>query len=413
MKPGQLDTEAMATPVTLAEVTACIEVRPRRAACSKRLESLFQAQRRSYRARSMRSGILPAVLFYNAFIPVHFFLLPQTVWLALILHAIVTAGIVTAGFILRTEPSTAVRETIAVAIPGAMTGQILTILLLNSSEAAEHYQYLAIMIVVYMNVNVRPDFRYAFGASVALGLVYGVALGVDDAPVAAKLIGCASMLTAIHLSLVANWRMEQDARHTFLRRLQDQLRREEAEAEAERDALTGLGNRRAFDQATSRLWSEADPTSLAALIMVDVDHFKAFNDRYGHPAGDLCLKRVASAIRSAVSDTAQSLVVRFGGEEFVVLLSDADLSTALRGAEHIRRAVEGLAIPHAGISAGGQVTVSLGVMAGPIASHPPIEMLTGADTALYAAKRAGRNQVWPPRIARSSEVAKLRRERSR
>ena len=402
----------MQASATLVEVEALVASPRPGIRFPKDLERAFQEQVRSYRAKALRSSIVPSLICYNAFLPADIVLLPATAWLAAGLHLLVSGWIVAAGLILRSRPTLAVRELVGVSIPAAMIGQILFVFALNNTDAAGDYQYLAVMIVVYMNVNVRPDFRFALAASVALALIYGLVLAAGPAPLSGKLVGIASMASAAYLTLVANWRMERDGRHAFLHRLRDQLRRQVAEEEAERDALTGLFNRRSLETRGTRLWSQAGAFGQIAAIMLDVDHFKAFNDRYGHPAGDLCLKRVAAAILAELRHD-DAVAIRFGGEEFLILLADADLLLAERTAERIRRAVEGLAIPHEGAGGTGRVTVSLGVMAGPAAAHPVSELIAGADTALYAAKRNGRNQIWPPFIFRGGPVSDLAASRER
>ena len=127
--------------------------------------------------------------------------------------------------------------------------------------------------------------------------------------------------------------------------------------------------------------------------MIDVDHFKGYNDLYGHLAGDLCLKQVAASIASEARDI--DVCVRFGGEEFVVLLPGADLGVASKSAERIRRVVENRAIVNAA-STSGRVEVSVGVASGPVSTLALSDLISQADAALYAAKRNGRNLIWPP-----------------
>jgi diguanylate cyclase (GGDEF)-like protein len=173
------------------------------------------------------------------------------------------------------------------------------------------------------------------------------------------------------------------------------------------DPLTGLPNRRYLEEKTAQIWKRSDDeVSPTAVVMIDIDHFKKYNDRHGHPAGDLCLKRVAGAVSGQLRGEAD-IAIRLGGEEFLLLLPQTELGEAIRIAERIRRAIESLAIPHEGLTAGCCVTASFGVMAGHVSAHPLGELLAGADTALYAAKRNGRNQVWPPLLARTSTVAVL------
>ncbi len=158
------------------------------------------------------------------------------------------------------------------------------------------------------------------------------------------------------------------------------------------DALTGLANRRTFDATLLDEWSRAERahTRLAA-IMIDVDEFKRYNDRYGHPRGDEALRRVGAAI-TAVVQRREDCAARYGGEEFVALLPGADLASARAMAENIRRAIEDLGIPAAGD--GACLTVSLGAAAlVPDGSLAPERLVELADAALYAAKRNGRNRV--------------------
>ncbi|RXG93327.1 sensor domain-containing diguanylate cyclase [Bradyrhizobium zhanjiangense] len=181
-----------------------------------------------------------------------------------------------------------------------------------------------------------------------------------------------------------------------LRDLTDQKRAEMALKElATKDGLTGLSNRRAFDQMLMSEWARAQRTQKPlALLFVDVDHFKLFNDRHGHQSGDECLRAVAAAVsRHAMRPL--DLAGRYGGEEFALILPDMDCDTACAVAEEIRCAVLALQIAHGAIGASEHVTLSVGV-----ASHIPSgadggpdRLLGAADEALYVAKRLGRNRV--------------------
>jgi diguanylate cyclase (GGDEF)-like protein len=151
------------------------------------------------------------------------------------------------------------------------------------------------------------------------------------------------------------------------------------------DPLTGLGNRRRLDRDLGALPHGAvDPQ--VAFLMIDIDHFKQFNDRYGHPAGDDLLRRVGDAIRTSLR--AGDIAYRFGGEEFSVLLPGADAATARVIAERVRTAVAALLPPPGGAA----VTVSVGVSVG-VSTTSSAAMVEAADQALYSAKRAGRDRV--------------------
>jgi diguanylate cyclase (GGDEF)-like protein len=160
------------------------------------------------------------------------------------------------------------------------------------------------------------------------------------------------------------------------------------------DGLTGLPNRRQFDAVFSAEFNRAmrDGTSLA-LVMIDVDYFKPYNDIYGHPGGDDCLRRVSDAV-SGARQRAGDLVARYGGEELAVLLPRTDLAGAMAVAEKMRQAVNGLHIAHEGNPAG-IVTISAGVaaLAPTRGGRAAPELLAAADAALYAAKSGGRDRV--------------------
>ena len=161
-----------------------------------------------------------------------------------------------------------------------------------------------------------------------------------------------------------------------------------------RDGLTGLWNRRAFDERLADEWRRAarEQSSLS-LVFLDVDFFKKYNDVYGHPAGDACLRQVATAIDEAVRRPGD-LVARYGGEEFVILLTSADVDGAGTVAESVRSAVRAREIPHTDSSVARHVTMSVGIATCvPQANAEPASLVAHADKALYAAKRAGRDRV--------------------
>lgn len=180
-------------------------------------------------------------------------------------------------------------------------------------------------------------------------------------------------------------------------RVEREMQLEEAKNRAEtlaaNDALTGLPNRRAFDEGFADAWQEARELGTPlSVLMIDVDFFKRFNDTYGHQAGDECLRKVAAAIRHSVRRPGD-LPARYGGEEFAVILRNTDEALALSIAERIHSQLHQLLIQHTA-SPIGFITVSLGAATAPlIADADSDALLASADRALYAAKRAGRDRV--------------------
>ncbi len=190
----------------------------------------------------------------------------------------------------------------------------------------------------------------------------------------------------------------------FVANLRDVTRQKEAERalecamaelseKASTDGLTGVANRGRFDEALDQEWRRAmRGGETVALLLIDADHFKAFNDRYGHQAGDTCLKAIASSITAQIRRP-HDLAARYGGEEFAVILPATSLDGALDVGERVRAAIEALDIPHEA-NADGVVTVSIGAAAAiPTADIAQQGLLEAADAALYSAKRDGRNRV--------------------
>ena len=161
------------------------------------------------------------------------------------------------------------------------------------------------------------------------------------------------------------------------------------------DSLTEIPNRRHFNERATLEWQRVQRAGLPlSAFMIDIDHFKQYNDHYGHAAGDACLKQVARALKSC-AERPLDLVARYGGEEFVALLPETDRNGARHLAERMRATVEALAIPHQGSSSAKVVTLSLGVAThedGDAKIHLS-ELLACADQALYRAKHQGRNRV--------------------
>jgi diguanylate cyclase (GGDEF)-like protein len=219
------------------------------------------------------------------------------------------------------------------------------------------------------------------------------------APIAAHTF--AFLITAVVGCAVAAWHFDKRSRASFLEgHLVSEF--------AEHDALTGTKNRRVFDEHLGRIWQQAAKDRRAiAILLVDVDHFKSYNDRYGHLAGDLALRRTAKALQAFVMRPLD-LLARYGGEEFAAILYDVDASEAEAAARRMCRAVRDLAIEHRGgigSERGGPgtehrvgsvpvVTISIGVAAiAPMPERTPRGALQLADEALYKAKMRGRNCV--------------------
>ena len=168
----------------------------------------------------------------------------------------------------------------------------------------------------------------------------------------------------------------------------------ELERMVRQDALTQIPNRRLFEEELETEWRRSERESISlSVITADIDHFKEFNDHYGHPDGDRCLKKVARALQAALSRPGD-VVARIGGEEFGFLLPRTTLDGARNVAEQLRDGISKLNLPHDGSPTDGKVTLSFGVASSDQASvNSPAELLRASDMALYDAKRRGRNEI--------------------
>lgn len=224
---------------------------------------------------------------------------------------------------------------------------------------------------------------------------HGFAVGANDYLV--KLPDKLELLARVrHHSNAHIHRLQRDQAFRFLRESQQKLAAANVELQklAALDPLTGIANRRRFDETLVLEWQrgQRDKTPLS-LLMVDVDHFKHYNDTYGHPAGDLALKKVAAVLTENLKRPAD-LVTRYGGEEFAIILPETDSAGAMSVAKDCLRHLENLGIENTKAAPHGLLTMSIGVHT--VVPHKPAtwqELVAAADRALYAAKAEGRNRV--------------------
>jgi len=198
------------------------------------------------------------------------------------------------------------------------------------------------------------------------------------------------LLARVRVQLELHWsRMEMNRLNNELRRINGELL-----LLSSTDGLLRIANRRHFDETLAKEWQRAIRNNRPlSLMIIDVDHFKLYNDRYGHLEGDECLKQVAAAIGRSVQRAAD-LLARYGGEEFAVILPDSDAESAERVADEIHRTLLEADIPHEASLVSDRVTVSIGVASGiPAMDATPEVLLRAADSALYTAKDQGRNRT--------------------
>lgn len=280
---------------------------------------------------------------------------------------------------------------------------VLYLILQKTQSEWGVYYYAGFMVVIVYGNLVHQNLRFAglFTLGILLMAVVGMH-GDPDYPPALRVSLINLLASTAVFTLMASHVAERARRRRYLLMLRDRQLVEELEGlnqqlhqASRRDALTGLTNRRGLHEALDACWARGRHTRRpVALLMMDVDHFKRYNDRYGHPAGDQCLQRVARTLAEVLSNQPGALVARFGGEEFVAVLPDVDGQRARQVAEQVRTAVESLGLPHADGLPQGVVTLSIGVASLHVRrDEAPDKLMSGADRALYDAKRQGRNQV--------------------
>jgi diguanylate cyclase (GGDEF)-like protein len=264
---------------------------------------------------------------------------------------------------------------------------VMTISALAAGSGQPQFQMGDVLVIVYATLFIGLLFRFVFAVAACLVCAFvgiGLALGVPGQ----DLVFAASVLvTTALMAVLSAARVERLMRTTFV---ETQLLNDIAE----RDGLSGLYNRRMFDTLTRRLWQQAQRDHAALqVILVDIDHFKRFNDLYGHQAGDDCIRRVAAVIGSAARRPLD-FCARYGGEEFALVLfapSGVDAGTL---PEQLRRDIMSQAVQHADSDAASVITVSMGsAIAQPGTKRSLAGLIQAADEALYRAKQTGRNRV--------------------
>jgi diguanylate cyclase (GGDEF)-like protein len=264
---------------------------------------------------------------------------------------------------------------------------VMAISALAAGSGQPQFQMGDVLVIVHATLFLGLLFRYVLAVAVCLVCAF-VAIGLAFGVHGGDLGFAASVLVATALMAVLSaGRMERLMRTTFV---ETQLLNDIAE----RDGLSGLYNRRMFDTLTRRLWQQAQREHAALqVILVDIDHFKRFNDLYGHQAGDDCIRTVAGVIGNAARRPLD-FCARYGGEEFaLVLFAPSGLDPGALP-ERLRRDIMSQAVAHADSEAANVITVSIGsAIAEPGSKRSLAGLIQTADEALYRAKQMGRNQV--------------------
>jgi diguanylate cyclase (GGDEF)-like protein len=358
------------------------------------LERRFESDTGARYARLMIGDMAKVIIAYNFFLIIDFILAPDTVLLAATLHAlVVTPLLLSLMAVFRSQATPFWRDAAAAAAPVLIVAQILVVFWVSAAPMVAHYPYFVIMTTISTNTALRMRNRSAKWATyTTLALTAATLAAAAKLTPGLEVIQCFSLGVCGVATLNGNYDREREFRVSYLRGLRDRLRLDATDAEARRDPLTALANRRALDEAAARIWISGASGAPAAVVLFDVDNFKAYNDIYGHPAGDVCLKKIADASVNALSGR-DAVLARIGGEEFLALLTGDAANEPEAIAEHMRQAVLALNVAHSGSLPRRLVSCSFGVASGRIGETDFEALTAAADAALYAAKSAGRNKV--------------------
>ena len=366
------------------------------------VEARFESDTGAKRGRDLVIAGLIALLIYDLFLFNDRLTRPEVMPLALALRlGVMTPYGLTVLWLIGHGASARLREalmastvTVAVVLSGAIFAA-------STSPHAMFDPFSFGLIFLAANVVYPLRFVHAVATSVVnLAIAMAFVVSYTRMPPEAKMFAFALMLGTAVFTLLANFRLEASERRSYLLLLRETLRSQAALHTNEAltvisntDALTQLANRRWFDQVYASIWSDAAAQARAiavevaevvvvALEVVDIDR----------QHGDRCLRLIADTMRQQVRSA--DVIARLGGEEFIVVLRDADVEVATSAAERVRRAVEELAIPHDGRDGQRVVTVSIGVgMVTTSRGGSSLALLQRSDRALYLAKHGGRNQV--------------------
>lgn len=370
------------------------------------LEARYANDHAAQRLKILVSSGMLVTLLFNWFLMSDNLMVPDVFELSLKLRLFIFTPCTILGIYLITKlPSAPLREWLAMGTGLIASALNLFVCLSSKDPFAGPYLVSMVPIIMFSNSVAQMRFFPALVMDSAILLMFGYgALELASPHNLPILLSAGFTLTSASVfTLYGCYTLERDERQNWLLHLRERVLMQELERAnlhldtvSRSDLLTEVANRRHFDEYMQLVWERArlDGSDIS-LMMIDVDHFKSYNDRYGHPEGDECLKEVAATLKRRLRRPGD-LIARFGGEEFIAVLAGTPLTTAASAAERVRKGVENLNRQHAGSPTHAVVTVSIGVAClRPNAPHAsPAQLIAAADEALYQAKSRGRNRVF-------------------
>lgn len=281
-------------------------------------------------------------------------------------------------------------------------GSIGIMAVLKPEEPANYFYFAGLMLILFGNFTLF-GLRWIQATAVSIALAAGYAVtvlfvqqpfqdGIEETAYLAYINSNLYLLSTFLGSTVVGYVMERYKIVEFAQRKELERKNEVMERLSYQDGLTGVSNRRAFDARIAEEWNWALRNArCVSLIMIDIDHFKLYNDTYGHQQGDECLRAVAGALRNSLKRS-KDFIARYGGEEFAVILPETDEEGVQKLSEYLHQAVNDLRLGHES-SRFGIVTISAGAATAWPEDGNYREMIEAADRALYESKSNGRNRT--------------------
>lgn len=361
------------------------------------IEAAYEQETGAARSRELFWRGWVGLAIYFAMLVSDWYVTPDVFGTALLFRLVLTPIVLAMLFIVWHNPPAVVRESILVVAVLLIVSSHLSLMLLSTAPTREIQLHVLVLPILFMAAQRIPFYHALAGylgvwalSQIAIFLVRGM---LPPEMVADEIIFGGGVV----LCLIAVYDFDRATRLNYLASLRERLLNLRLVSLSRQDPLTGLANRRALEEILGAMeFARSDHIHLA-MLMIDIDHFKLYNDSFGHQEGDVCLRRISGIFRSELRERGD-MAFRFGGEEFLVLLQGLDLPDAVAIGERVRQAIEAAAIPHPAEPTDRKVvTVSVGAAAMVTDDGLNVaRLIAAADAALYEAKRNGRNLVYPP-----------------
>ncbi|KPW47170.1 GGDEF domain-containing protein [Pseudomonas syringae pv. broussonetiae] len=361
---------------------------------SRVLKQRYQAETRSQRREFLTAVGIGGSLIYNLFLISDWLILRDVfVYVALGRLCLITPMFIVLLVLAQRFSTRWAMETTAATATVLCSLMPMLVMIHSQSPYQIFYQLGMLLIMVYCTMIQQLPLRHAAVAMSCMLIIQLVTTYIANfADFVIWQANAVLFVSTVALLLMASYFLERASRMSYLFALRGRLLQVQLMEFARTDGLTRLFNRRYQDEVMTSVWERARKTPAdVAIILLDIDHFKSYNDNYGHPQGDTCLKLLCQKIQQSAHENG-AVAFRFGGEEVLVLMN-GDAGQAREMADVLQAAVAALKLPHPVLGESAFVTVSLGVACATAPQTNADHLISAADNALYAAKRAGRNCV--------------------